>query len=70
MYAAVIKEVLAETHPSLSIEPRLIEGYLRLKYGCLDALSREDFKKEILEIVEVVLQGRDEADELASSYGL
>jgi hypothetical protein len=43
MYGQLISEFLN----GRDYDPRHIEGYMRLQYGTLDHLSREDFKREV-----------------------
>ena len=63
-------------HPMLvrmghrNIDPRHVEAYLRLQWGTLDHLSRNDFEDAIPEIVETIRANPRQAEQLADSYGL
>jgi len=63
-YTKIIKE-------NSNYNPRHIEGFIRLQYGTLDHLSREEFKQEIM-IAETSIDnaGLKESEELAISFGL
>ncbi len=53
------------------IDPRWIEGYMRLEHGTLDGLAGWQFEKEIKIGVACVDEGGTEAAESnAKSYGL
>ena len=53
------------------IQPRYIEAYMRIEHPTLDALSKDQFHKEILiSIVCFDVDGIDNAEALASSFGL
>ena len=78
IYESIIRELLRERDPTL-VEPesktvsdivRCVEGYLRLEHGCLDSLSREDFREAIPNILEAIDLDVEGAIELADSYGL
>lgn len=69
-YQQRIAERLAVTG-RLGIDPRHIEAFMRLEYGTLDHLSAAAFDREIATGVECVETcGSDEAEALASSFGL
>lgn len=71
MYQQIIREELAKAG-HVGLDPRWIEGYMRLDHGTLDALSRAQFARETREIAEgiVVTATQAEAESLARSYGL
>jgi pyrroloquinoline quinone (PQQ) biosynthesis protein C len=51
--------------------PNHIEAWMRLKYGTLDHLSREEFQEEVQVAVECIAKWSDSDNEtLARSYGL
>ena len=51
MYQDIIRE-LSNGH-----DPRHIEAYMRLQYGTLDHLSREDFRRECIICAECIREG-------------
>lgn len=53
------------------VDPRHVEGWMRIQHGTLDALSAEAFAVEVRICVDCVDEaGIDRSDELAQSYGL
>jgi len=64
-YQRLIKELLPQVQ-----DPRHVEAYLRLRYGTLDHLSREEFTEEGLISLEVIKADPKGAEKLAQSYGL
>ena len=53
------------------IQPRYIEAYMRIEHPTLDALSKSQFRKEILiSIACFDIDGIDNAEALALSFGL
>lgn len=53
------------------VEARHVEAYMRLKYGTLDSLGYEEFRKEVKLCVKAIdAEGKKEAETLAQSYGL
>jgi len=70
MYQQAIYELLVRQGND-KIDPRHIEGYMRLQYGTLDGLSCEQFDKEV-EICTACIKegGVENAESLAVSYGL
>jgi len=70
MYQGTIAKELARMGRT-SIDPRHIEGFMRLEFGTLDHLCIERFREEVRIGVECVdVGGREEAERLAMSYGL
>lgn len=71
-YASMIRtELDALGGEATQIDPRHIEGYMRLECGTLDSLSRECFWVEVrMAVACVVYDGADNAENLARSYGL
>lgn len=52
-------------------DARHIEAYTRNAHGTLDALSAEEFRREVyLAVACIEFDGRDAAERLAGSYGL
>ena len=67
MYQTILAETLQIT-PSRAV---LVEGYLRLQYGSLSNLSREDFRREYRAgISDAIDAAPAEAAVLARSFGL
>lgn len=64
--------VIAETLKIAPARARLVEGYLRLQYGTLSHLSREDITHEYCRrgISTAIDADVDGAIKLAASYGL
>jgi hypothetical protein len=53
------------------IDPRHVEGWMRLEHGTLDALTPRRFAREVQISVDCVDEaGIDRSEELAISYGL
>ena len=69
MYDDVISSLLRQMGRS-DIDPRHVEGYLRLDFNALDHLSRSRFLKEMKEIVPAIDADPRGAEQLAKSYGL
>jgi len=53
-----------------AVNPRHIEGLMRVHYGTLDHLNHDDFKHEVHVCAVIALQDYDTAEEIATSYGL
>ena len=71
-YQQIIREELAKAG-HVGMDPRWIEGYMRLDHGTLDALSRAQFARETREIAEMIAEAgghSDEPERLARSYRL
>jgi len=69
IYQDGIRLILACTG-NIGIDPRHVEGYMRLTYGTLDALSKETFVRETKEAVIDITLNPVLAEKLALSYGL
>lgn len=70
MYQQIIREELAR-QGHIGTDPRHIEGFMRLQYGCLDHLTRQDFRNEVKIGVDCIMAGGvAQAESLAESYGL
>ena len=70
MYQRTIIEILA-TAGRPEIDPRHIEGYMRLGHSTLDGLSKRQFTEEVeLGIMCVDMDGFDNAEKNAQSYAL
>lgn len=54
-----------------NVNPRLVEGFMRLQYGTLDHLTTNDFKREI-ELFKIALlrDGEEVWERNAESYGI
>lgn len=68
-YKTIIVEIMSEMKKTFTVSPEIVEAYMRLQYGTLNHLSREEFEKEI-----ILAQGCFELDpegsqELAQIYG-
>lgn len=54
-----------------SVEPRIIEAWMRTRHGTLDALSAREFRTEVIEAAFCARKATRELNEqLAKSYGL
>ena len=69
MYEDTINGLLRQLRRT-DIDPRHVEGYLRLDFGTLDHLSRGRFLKEMREIIPAIDADPKGAESLARSYGL
>lgn len=66
-YQKLIKELLGNR----DYDPRHIEALMRLQYGTLDHLSRDDFRMEIpICIACIKIGGVEAAEKTAKSFGL
>jgi hypothetical protein len=67
VYQKLIRELLN----GREYDPRHIEAYMRLQYGTLNHLSRDDFRREIRICTACIdSSGRENAEELAKDMGL
>lgn len=66
MYQNIIKDLF----PDEDVDPRHVEGYLRLRFGTLDHLSRDDLEEECLSAMDAIDMDPKAAEQLAQSYGL
>lgn len=64
----IIKSLVRQGLPT--VEPRLIEAFMRLQYGTLDHLDRATFDAEVALAAACVDADPSGAEELARSYGL
>lgn len=62
--------IICETLGINKNRARLVEAYLRLRFGVLDALSREDIRTEYGIIGEAIDADPIGAESLALSYGM
>ena len=70
IYADLITEILHRRNAP-TIDPRHIEGLMRIQYHTLDHLSRADFSREVDIGIECIREGGVKAaEDLAKSYGL
>ena len=71
MYQQTIREIQAEKGMIGKHDPRHIEGYMRLQYGTLGHLSRNDFEKEVDICSQCIMaDGEANAEANAKSFGL
>lgn len=71
MYQQIIREELAVMGRVGAADPPHTEAYMRLEYGTLDHISREQFRTEITIGLACIREGGTEAaEQLAQSYGL
>jgi len=69
-YQQLIRERLALMGRVGAASPRLIEGWLRLQYGCLDGLDRQTFDDEIVIALACIAVDPKGSEQLAQSYAL
>jgi hypothetical protein len=70
MYQNMIAEILAR-HGRTGYDPRHIEAFMRLEHGTLDAMSHEQFEREVEASRICVKSVSYEASEhLAKSFGI
>ena len=70
MYQKSIEKILEESK-HIEIDPRHIEGYMRLEHSTLDGLSPAKFRKEVLIGIACVKNGGiGMAESNAKSFGL
>lgn len=70
-YRSSILEELAPLGRASDVDPRHVEGYMRLEHPTLDGLSREQFRLEVWLCVGVIDEGgKDNAEQNARSFGL
>ena len=66
-YQTLIRELLN----GKDYDPRHIESFMRIQYGTLDHLTREDFKREVALCMKCIDEcGKVEAEKYAQSMGL
>lgn len=68
-YTDTLRELIARAG-YLGTDPRHIEGYLRLEFGTLDALSREQITAQLPELIATIHYDPRAAETLAQSFGL
>lgn len=69
-YQVTIKEMLAKIGRD-DIDPRHIEGLMRVGHGTLDGLDRAEFRREVKLCAKCLDElSAEEAEETAKSYGL
>ena len=68
-YQTIREEIARQGH--IGIDPRHVEGYMRLEHSTLDGLSWSQFSKEVGIGIECVLaDGIQNAEANARSFGL
>lgn len=69
-YNQTIREEIAR-QGHIGVDPRHVEGYMRIEHHTLDGLSERQFKEEVSIGIQCVDAGGQEAAEAnAKSYGL
>ena len=69
-YQAEISKILKQAKHA-EIDPRHVEGYMRLEHSTLDGLSSAQFKKEVFISIACIKEGGvDMAEDNARSFGL
>jgi hypothetical protein len=68
-YRKMIEEI-TEAYPGIETNPAHIEAWMRSARGTLDALSPEDFRKDVLEALCCARMYPAESAALAATYGL
>lgn len=69
-YGTYIARALARARIG-DVDPRHVEGWMRVEHGTLDALCPERFAREVAIAVECIRSaGVEESERLARSYGL
>ena len=69
-YQEEISKILGKTNHA-EIDPRHVEGYMRLEHSTLDGLSSAQFKKEVFISIACIKEGGiDMAESNAKSFGL
>lgn len=63
-YQKILKEIFPDQNP------RYLEAFLRLRFGTLNALSREDMRYEGEIAAHCIKEDEKAAEELAQSFGL
>jgi hypothetical protein len=70
MYQEMIRQETAR-QGFIGTDPRHIEAFMRVEYGCLDGLSQSKFRQEIKTSIACIREGGViAAESLAKSFGL
>lgn len=70
-YQDEIRTILAAAGDLPRVEPRIIEAWMRVEHGTLDALTARQFREEVVIATFCARDAGDDANErLARSYGL
>ena len=70
MYGQTIRETVARLG-RIGIDPRHVEGWMRLEHSTLDHLDRHSFDAEVAMAIALIDHaGADRSESLARSYGL
>jgi hypothetical protein len=67
-YDTILEKLARFGH--VGMDPRHVEGYMRIEHGTLDGLTRSQFDAEVKGCAELVLSDISGAESLAVSYGL
>lgn len=71
LYQQYIREDMAELGRIGAHEPRVVEAWMRLEHGTLDALSKAAFRREVATAIACADASTPaENQSLATSYGL
>jgi hypothetical protein len=71
MYQDMIRRVQRRGHGLSTVEPRIVEAWMRLEHGTLDSMSASEFAEEVLVSEECARHSTAaENESLARSYGL
>ena len=69
LYQPIIKKLLRSLGRD-DIDPRHVEGFLRLEFKTLDSLSKSDIKRSMKSIILAIDSDPKSSEDLAKSYGL
>lgn len=70
MYQKLIREQAARLG-RIDVDPRLVEGWMRVEHGCLDGLGTRQFNDEVAAAIACIdTAGIDASEQLADSVGL
>jgi hypothetical protein len=70
MYEQVIREEAAKAGLVGQVDPRHVEGWMRLEYGTLNHLPRETFAEYVQVTLECEKEAPGSSEQLAQSFGL
>jgi hypothetical protein len=70
MYQKSIKQIIDQIGRP-EVDPRHVEGYMRIQHSTLDALSAKKFRSEVIVCVGCVdIDGIENAEKIAILFGL
>lgn len=71
IYQQMIREAMARTGHVGAADPRHVEAWLRLDFGCLDSLSQAQFTEEVMIALQCIAAApAADSEALAASFGL